>query len=288
MVATPSISFEFFPPAPGGPEARFWEAVARLAPLAPAFMSVTYGAGGTARDRSDHVIRGLLARNDVTPAAHITCVGAPRAEVDAVVTAWAAAGVTRIVALRGDMPGVNGPFHSHPGGYSNAAALVAGIKRIADLDISVAAYPECHPESRSVHADLDNLKRKLDAGASRAITQYFFDAELFLRFRDRAARAGIAAPIVSGILPITNFAKTMEFSRRCGTTVPAWLVSRFEELDEDAETRALVAATTACQLCQKLLAEGVTAFHFYTLNRASLAYAICRMLDVRAPMREAA
>ena len=282
------ISFEFFPPAAGPAEAGFWTALDRLAPLEPGFISLTYGAGGTARERNDRILRALLARGRALPAGHLTCVGAPRAETDAVAREWAAAGLRRVVALRGDMPGLKAPYAPHPEGYRNAAELVAGLRRISDFDISVAAYPECHPDSADLVSDLDNLKRKFDAGADRALTQYFFDAETFLRFRDRARRAGIAAPLVPGILPITDFAKISAFSARCGTSVPAWLAARFEGLDSDPETHALVAATTASELCQRLIAEGITAFHFYTLNKAPLSLAVCRMLGLRPTLQEAA
>ena len=207
------ISFEFFPPAAGPAEAGFWTALDRLAPLDPGFISLTYGAGGTTRERNDHILRALLARGRALPAGHLTCVGAPRADTDAVARDWAAAGLRRVVALRGDMPGLKAPYAPHPEGYRNAAELVAGLRRISDFDISVAAYPERHPDSSDLVSDLDNLKRKFDAGADRALTQYFFDAETFLRFRDRARRAGIAAPLVPGILPITDFAKISAFSR---------------------------------------------------------------------------
>jgi methylenetetrahydrofolate reductase (NADPH) len=282
------ISFEFFPPAAGPAEAGFWTALDRLAPLEPGFISLTYGAGGTARERNDRILRALLARGRALPAGHLTCVGAPRAETDAVAREWAAAGLRRVVALRGDMPGLKAPYAPHPEGYRNAAELVAGLRRISDFDISVAAYPECHPDSADLVSDLDNLKRKFDAGADRALTQYFFDAETFLRFRDRARRAGIAAPLVPGILPITDYGKISAFSARCGTSVPAWLAARFEGLDSDPETRALVAATTASELCQRLIAEGITAFHFYTLNKAPLSLAVCRMLGLRPTLQEAA
>jgi len=282
------ISFEFFPPAAGPAEAGFWTALNRLAPLEPGFISLTYGAGGTARERNDRILRALLARGRALPAGHLTCVGAPRAETDAVAREWAAAGLRRVVALRGDMPGLKAPYAPHPEGYRNAAELVAGLRRISDFDISVAAYPERHPDSADLVSDLDNLKRKFDAGADRALTQYFFDAETFLRFRDRARRAGIAAPLVPGILPITDYAKISAFSARCGASVPAWLAARFEGLDSDPETRALVAATTASELCQRLIAEGITAFHFYTLNKAPLSLAVCRMLGLRPALQEAA
>ena len=282
------ISFEFFPPAAGPAEAGFWAALDRLAPLDPDFISLTYGAGGTARDRNDRILRALLARGRALPAGHLTCVGTPRAETDAVARDWAAAGLKRVVALRGDMPGLAAPYAPHPDGYRNAAELVAGLRRIADFDISVAAYPERHPDSVDLASDLDNLKRKFDAGADRALTQYFFEAETFLRFRDRARRAGIAAPLIPGILPITDFTKISAFSTRCGTSVPAWLAARFEGLDTDPETHALVAATSASDLCQRLIAEGVTAFHFYTLNKAPLSLAVCRMLGLKPTLREAA
>lgn len=285
---SPVISFEVFPPAPGAPEERFWRAVDRLAPLGPMYFSVTYGAGGSTRDRSERIVRGLLARGDTVPAAHLTCVGASRQAVDQIARTWADAGVSRVVALRGDMPAVGAPFRPHPQGYRDAADLIAGLRRIADFDIAAAAYPETHPDSASLQADLDNLKRKVDAGASKLITQYFFDAEIFLRFRDRAAKAGITAPIVPGILPIANFTKILAFSKRCGATVPAWLAERFEGLDHEPQLRAMVAVTTASQLCRELIAEGVETLHFYTLNQAALTYAICRKLGVRPQYLEAA
>jgi len=282
------ISFEFFPPATGPAEVAFWAALDRLAPLDPAFISLTYGAGGTGRERNDSILRRLLARGGARPAGHLTCVGTPRAETDALARDWAGAGLTRVVALRGDMPGLKAPYAPHPQGYRNAAELVAGLRRIAAFDISVAAYPECHPDSADRASDLDNLKRKFDAGADRALTQYFFDAETFLRFRDRAAGAGITAPLVPGILPIANFARISAFSARCGASIPDWLAKRFEGLDADPETRALVAATTASELCQRLIAEGVTGFHFYTLNQAPLSLAVCRMLGLKPTLQEAA
>jgi methylenetetrahydrofolate reductase (NADPH) len=251
-------------------------------------MSVTYGAAGSGQERSESVVTRMLDRTSVDPAAHLTCVGQTRDKVDAVARTWADAGIRRIVALRGDMPEVGRPFRPHADGYENAADLVAGLKKIADFDISVAAYPESHPDSPSVEADLDNLKRKLDAGAARAITQYFFDAEVFLRFRDRAAKAGIDAPIVPGIMPVFHLAKIRDFSRNCGASVPDWLVARFDGLDEDPKTRDLVAATTATELCRTLMDEGVDAFHFYTLNRATLTNAVCRMLGIRPSLEEAA
>ena len=276
MAARLDVSFEFFPPAAGPAELGFWAALDRLAPLKPAFISLTYGAGGTTRERHGRILRALLARGRAWPAGHLTCVGTPRA------------GLTRVVALRGDMPGLKAPYAPHPQGYRNAAELVAGLRRIAAFDISVAAYPERHPDSADLASDLDNLKRKFDAGADRALTQYFFDAETFLRFRDRARRAGIAGPLVPGILPIADFTRISAFSARCGASIPAWLAARFEGLDADPETRALVAATTASELCQRLIAEGVTGFHFYTLNQAPLSLAVCRMLGLRPLLQEAA
>jgi methylenetetrahydrofolate reductase (NADPH) len=284
----PAISFEVFPPAPAAPEERFWRAVDRLAPLGPTYFSVTYGAGGSARNRSEHIVRGLLARSDTVPAAHLTCVGASREAVDEIAHTWANAGVTRIVALRGDMPDVGAPFRPHPRGYRDAADLIAGLRHIADFDIAAAAYPETHPDSASLQADLDNLKRKVDAGASRLITQYFFDAEIFLRFRDRVTKAGISVPMVPGILPITNFTKILAFSKRCGATVPVWLAERFHGLDHEPQLRAMVAVTTASQLCRELITEGVEALHFYTLNQAALTHTICRRLGVRPQYLEAA
>ena len=288
MTRLPRISLEFFPPQKPQAEAGFWQTLEKLSRLRPEFASLTYGAGGSDRARSDRILGGLLERGLAEPAAHITCVGAPRSAVDECVPAWAEAGIKRLVALRGDMPEIGAPFRPHPQGYENAANLVAGLRRIGDFDISVACYPESHPESPSPAADLDNLKRKLDAGATRAISQYFFDAETFLRFRDRARRAGVTQPIVPGILPIFHFGKVRNFSQRCGTAVPDGLAARFDGLDGDPETRDQVAATTAGELCQALLREGVENFHFYTLNRAKLTLAICRMLGLRPQLEDAA
>lgn len=284
----PTISLEFFPPAAGAAEQRFWSVLHRLSELEPAFVSVTYGAGGTAQDRSDAVLRRILAEGGPPPAAHLTCVGQSRTAVDETASRWWDMGVRRIVALRGDMPVLGTPFQPHPEGYRNAAELVAGLKRIADFEIAVGAYPEVHPEAASAEADLENLKRKLDAGASLAITQYFFDAELFLRFRDRAAAAGIAQPIVPGIMPVADFASLVRFSRRCGASVPAWLAHQFEGLEGDPELQALVAASAVSDLCCRLAEEGVAQFHFYTLNRAQLTLAACRQLGIRPLLRKAA
>ncbi len=277
----PDVSFEFFPPATPAMEANLWRAIRRLQPLGPRFVSVTYGAGGTTRDRTHAAVARIRQETDLEPAAHLTCVGASRAEVDQVAGRYWQAGIRHIVALRGDPPETEQRFAPHPEGYSNAAGLVAGLMRVADFEISVACYPEVHPDATSADADLDNLKRKLDAGASRAITQFFFDHEVFLRFRDRVSAAGINAPVVPGILPITNFAKASQFAARCGATIPDWLGDSFDGLDDDPETRALVAAMVAADQCRHLSEHGVREFHFYTLNRAELTYAICRALGLR-------
>ncbi len=284
----PSISLEFFPPASGAAEQRFWGVFSRLSALEPDFVSVTYGAGGSGRERSDAVLKKILALGGPTPAAHLTCVGQSRAAVDAIARDWAAAGIRRIVALRGDMPTPGTPFRPHPQGYPTAAHLVAGLKEIADFTIAVGAYPEVHPEAFSAESDLANLKRKVDAGASLAITQYFFDAEVFLRFRDRARKAGITVPIVPGIMPVNDFGSLLRFSRRCGASVPNWLAQQFEGLEEDPELRALVAAGAVSDLCTRLKNEGVRQFHFYTMNRAQLTLAACRRLGLRPNLRKAA
>jgi methylenetetrahydrofolate reductase (NADPH) len=280
------LSFEFFPPKTDVAEARFWETLHKLAPLKPRFVSVTYGAGGSTRERTLRMVGRIKAESGVDAAAHLTCVGASRVEVDAVVEGYGEAGVTRIVALRGDPPaGVGAPFEPHPEGYRNAAELVAGIRRIGDFDISVAAYPERHPQSPDWQADIDNLKRKLDAGAARAITQMFFDNDDYRRFVDRARAAGISAPIVPGIQPIHNFKQISGFASRSGATIPPWIAERFEGLGEDAETHALVASAVAAEQVLELVDEGVTEFHFYTLNRSPLVLALARLLGVRPAER---
>ncbi len=276
------VSFEFFPPRTEEMEKTLWRSILRLAPLEPRFVSVTYGAGGSTRHRTHATVHRILAETSLTPAAHLTCVGASREEVDEVARAYHAAGVRHIVALRGDPPEAGARYAPHPGGYAHAVDLVAGLRRIADFDLSVAAYPETHPGAPSPQFDIDYLKRKLDAGASRAITQFFFDTELFLRFRDRIRRAGIEAPLIPGILPVTNFGQVARFARLCGTSVPLWLSRIFETLEDDAEARKLVAAMVAGEQCRLLAAEGVSDFHFYTLNRADLTFAICHMLGLRA------
>jgi methylenetetrahydrofolate reductase (NADPH) len=276
----PALSFEFFPPRNDALEAQLWTCIRRLEPLAPRFVSVTYGAGGSTQARTHATVARLIAETRLTAAAHLTCVGATRDEVDAVARHYHAVGVRHIVALRGDMPG-GGAYMPHPGGYAFAADLVAGLRRIGDFEISVAAYPETHPAAASAAADLDNLKRKLDAGATRAITQYFFETETYLRFLDRALAAGITAPIVPGIMPVSNYAQAAKFSAACGTTVPPWLGRVFEGLDDDAETRRMAAVVVAAEQVRLLQANGIDEFHFYTLNRPDLVYAIAHILGVR-------
>ncbi len=284
------VSFEFFPPKTADMEQALWEAIARLAPLQPNFVSVTYGAGGSTRERTHATVKRILAETMLTPAAHLTCLAARREEIDAVIAAYAEAGVRHIVALRGDPPGGAGErYVPHPGGYRNAADLVAGIKRqsgrFGELEVSVAAYPEKHPESASVAADIDMLKAKVDAGASRAMTQFFFENDLYFRYLDRVRARGIDIPIVPGILPVQNFKAAKSFAARCGASIPGWLAARFDGLDNDAATRKLVAAAVAADQVFDLVDHGVTDFHFYTLNRADLVYAICHLLGLR-PARE--
>jgi methylenetetrahydrofolate reductase (NADPH) len=279
------VSFEFFPPKTPQMEEKLWESLLLLAPLRPAFVSVTYGAGGSTRERTHATVKRILQETALTPAAHLTCVGATREEINAVAESYWESGVRHIVALRGDLPeGVGGRYTPHPGGYAYACDLVAGLKRIGDFEISVAAYPETHPEATSSEADLDNLKRKLDAGATRAITQFFFEAETYLRFLERARRAGISVPIVPGILPVTNYTQMKRFAKTCGAKVPDWLSSLFEGSDENPELRGLIAASIAAEQCRLLRAAGVEEFHFYTLNRAKLTLAICHILGMRAPL----
>jgi methylenetetrahydrofolate reductase (NADPH) len=276
----PALSFEFFPPKTDALEQQLWACIRRLEPLGPRFVSVTYGAGGSTQARTHSTVARLIDETALVPAAHLTCVGATREEVDTVARRYWQAGVRHIVALRGDMPG-GGAYQPHPGGYAFAADLVAGLRRIGDFEISVAAYPETHPAAVSPQADLDTLKRKLDAGATRAITQYFFETETYLRFLDRALAAGITAPIVPGIMPVSNFAQAARFSAACGTSVPAWLGRMFEGLDDDAETRRMVGAVAAAEQVRLLQANGIDEFHFYTLNRPDLVYAIAHILGAR-------
>jgi len=281
VVADLSVSFEFFPPKTEVAEAQLWATVERLAPLGPAFVSVTYGAGGTTRERTHATVSRIVRETGLACAAHLTCVAASRAEIDEVARGYWAAGIRHIVALRGDAPDGAERYMPQPGGYAFARDLVAGLARIAPFEISVAAYPETHPEAASGAADLDNLKRKVDAGASRAITQFFFDNAVFLRFRDKVAAAGIAVPLVPGIMPVSNFASVARFARQCGAGIPPRLARAFEGLDDDPETRRMVAAALACEQVRGLQAAGVDRFHFYTLNRADLTYAICHLLGLR-------
>ncbi|MEE8622988.1 MAG: methylenetetrahydrofolate reductase [Alphaproteobacteria bacterium] len=281
-----NISFEFFPPKTEKMEQTLWASVKRLEPLRPRFVSVTYGAGGSTRERTHATVVRILRESSLVPAAHLTCVGATREEVDAIARRYWQTGVRHIVALRGDPPAGTERYEPHPGGYPYAHDLIAGLKRVADFEISVAAFPETHPEAVSPEADLDYLKRKIDAGASRAITQYFFDVELYLGFIERVRKVGITVPIVPGILPVSNFAQVVKFSAKCGATVPDWLAKLFEGLDEDPETRKLVAATVTADQCRRLQAAGVNEFHFYTLNRADLTYAISHILGLRPQAQE--
>nr|WP_246602317.1 methylenetetrahydrofolate reductase [NAD(P)H] [Falsiroseomonas tokyonensis] len=277
----PKLSFEFFPPKNEALEAALWAAIRRLEPLGPRFVSVTYGAGGTTRSRTHETVARLAKETSLTPAAHLTCVGATQDEVDEVARDYMAAGVRHIVALRGDPPAGASEYTPHPGGYAQAEDLVRGLRRIGDFDISVGAYPETHPAAASAAADLDFLKRKIDAGATRAITQYFFDTDVYLRFIDRCAAAGITVPIVPGILPVSNFGQVKKFSAMCGASVPAWMGKLFEGLEEDADSRRMVAAVVAAEQVRLLQANGVDEFHFYTLNRADLTYAIAHLLGAR-------
>jgi methylenetetrahydrofolate reductase (NADPH) len=277
----PKLSFEFFPPKNEALEQSLWAAIRRLEPLGPRFVSVTYGAGGTTRTRTHETVARLARETSLTPAAHLTCVGATRDEVDEVARGYLEAGVRHIVALRGDPPAGASEYTPHAGGYAQAEDLVRGLRRIGDFEVSVGAYPETHPAAASDTADLDFLKRKIDAGATRAITQYFFDSDVYLRFIDRCAAAGITVPIVPGILPVSNFAQVKKFSAMCGTSVPAWMGRLFEGLDEDADSRRMVAAVVAAEQVRLLQANGVDEFHFYTLNRADLTYAIAHLLGAR-------
>lgn len=277
-----SVSFEFFPPKTEKMETALWEAVERLAPMRPDFVSVTYGAGGSTRERTHSTVARLVRETALRPAAHLTCVAATREDVDSVIRAYAQAGVRHIVALRGDPAGgVGSAYAPHPGGYINAADLVAGIGRIGGFDISVAAYPEKHPASPTVEADIDMLKAKIDAGATRAITQFFFDNDHYFRYLDRVRARGITVPILPGLIPIHNFAQVHRFATSCGATIPAAVAKRFEGLEDDVETTHLMAATVAAEQALGLAEQGVTDFHFYTLNRAKLVYAICHLLGLR-------
>ena len=276
-----AVSFEFFPPKTEKMEAILWESVKTLEPLAPRFVSVTYGAGGSTRERTHATVVRIQRETSLHAAAHLTCVEASRGEIDDIARAYWDAGIRHVVALRGDPPEPGKGFAPHPQGYANAAELVAGLKKVAPFEISVACYPECHPEAPSAAADLDNLKRKIDAGADRAISQFFFSPACFLKFRDEVAAAGITAEITPGILPVSNVAQTRKFAALCGAAIPSWLDRLFEGLDDLPAARQLVAATVAAELCAQLYQGGVRQFHFYTLNRAELAYAICHLLGLR-------
>jgi len=276
-----NVSFEFFPPKTEKMEEQLWQAIVELAPLAPSFVSVTYGAGGSTRERTHATVERIVRETELVPAAHLTCVGASKAEIAEVADQYWQAGVRHIVALRGDPPpDSGGRFTPHPEGYASAAELVSGLRQLHDFEISVAAYPEVHPEAASAQADLDNLKRKLDAGATRAITQFFYSTDAWFRFLDKALAAGITAPILPGIMPVTSFAAIRRMS--ANTTIPAWMENMFDGLDDRPGPRALVAATVAAEFCRSLYDGGVRDFHFYTLNRADQAYAVCHLLGLRA------
>jgi methylenetetrahydrofolate reductase (NADPH) len=280
------VSFEFFPPSDPEMERTLWSSIQRLAPLAPRFVSVTYGADGSTRERTHTVVTRILEETALTPAPHLTCVGAKREEILAIAQRYWDAGVRHIVALRGDPPAGVSTYRPEPGGFAYAADLVQGLRTVGDFEISVAAYPETHPEAPSAEFDLDRLAEKIDAGAHRAITQFFFDTDAFLRFRDRCAARRLDAELVPGILPITRFPQMLRFAKRCGASVPDWLVHRFDGLDDDPETRRMIAASVAIDQVHRLQAHGVQEFHFYTLNRAELTYAICHALGARpAPPR---
>jgi methylenetetrahydrofolate reductase (NADPH) len=290
-MSDPIVSFEFFPPGDEAMAQQLWQSVQRLAPLRPSFVSVTYGADGSTRERTHEFVQRVLRETDLRVAPHLTCVGASRGEVLEIAHGYWQQGVRHMVALRGDTPAAklsrDGRYQPHPEGFAYASDLVSGLFQVGNFDISVAAYPEGHPESGGVDADLENLKRKVDAGADRAITQFFFETDLFLRYRDRCAAAGIEANIVPGILPITRFPQLLRFAARCGASVPDWLRARFDGLDDDPDTRRMIAANVAIEQVQRLRQHGVEEFHFYTLNRAELAYAICHALGMRPHLNEA-
>ncbi len=279
--AVPSVSFEFFPPKTPEMEQKLWETIIQLEKLKPSFVSVTYGAGGGTRERTHQTVKRMVQETSLKPAAHLTCVAASKQEVDDVARAYWEAGVRHIVALRGDPPNGAAGYAPHPDGYRYSCELVAGLKRIADFEITVAAFPEKHPDSTSFEADIDYLKKKIDAGATRAITQYFFDVEHYFRFMERVRRAGITIPILPGILPVGNVAQVKKFSAMCGASVPVWLDKLFDGLDNDPMMRNLVAVSVASEQCRKLMEFGCEHLHFYTLNRADLTAAVCRILGIR-------
>lgn len=277
------VSFEFFPPKTPEMEVSLWEAIGRLAPLGPSFVSVTYGAGGSTRERTHSTVARIVRETQIKPAAHLTCVAATREEIDSVVRAYWDAGVRHVVALRGDpTAGIGSAYEAHPGGYATSTDLVRGIRKLGDFEVSVSAYPEKHPESASFDADIDALKAKIDAGATRAITQFFFENDVYFRYLDRVRKAGVNIPILPGIVPVQNFKQTASFARKTGASVPQWLADRFEGLDDDPATRRLIAAAVAAEQALDLMDRGVTDFHFYTMNRADLVYATCHLLGVRA------
>jgi methylenetetrahydrofolate reductase (NADPH) len=284
-----NVSFEFFPPKTEDMEVTLWDSIKRLAPLEPTFVSVTYGAGGSTRERTHATVARIVRETRVKPAAHLTCVAASRSEIDDIVTGYWDVGVRHIVALRGDpQDGIGTKFHPHPDGYENSAALVTGIRKIADFEVSVSTYPEGHPESASVEADIDVLKGKIDAGATRAITQFFFENSVYLRFLDKVRDRGIDIPIVPGIVPVQNFKATTNFAKKAGASIPNWLADRFEGLDDDPTTRRLIAATVAAEQVLDLVDHGIKDFHFYTMNRADLVYAICHLLGLRPKLEQKA
>lgn len=275
------VSFEFFPPTSDALAEKHWQALMRLAPLNPKFVSVTYGAGGSTRERTHSLVSRIRQETTLEPAAHLTCVGAEKGEIEEIADRYWESGIRHLVALRGDPPEGFERFKPHPGGFAGSVELIEFLKKKHDFEISVGCYPEIHPDAKSSLADIDYLKRKMDAGATRAITQFFFDPEVYLRFIDRARAHGITIPIVPGILPVTSYSKIRQFSKQCGTQVPAWLTHLFEDLDEDPATRNLVAAMVASEQCLQLQRAGVTDFHFYTLNRADLVYSVCHTLGLR-------
>ena len=275
------VTFEFFPPKTEKMEQTLWNSIKRLSVLAPRFVSVTYGADGSTRERTHAAVQRIISETELTAAPHLTCIGASRGEIDDIARQYWDLGIRHLVALRGDLPKDDPDYKPHPDGYAYASDLVEGLRRVGEFDISIAAYPEVHPEAESPIADLDNLKRKLDAGATRAITQFFFDTDVYLRFRDLCAAAGIDSPIVPGILPITRFPQLTRFAEQCGATVPDWLQHRFDGLEDDPDTRKLIAASVAIEQVQQLQKEGIDEFHFYTLNRSELTFAICHALGVR-------
>ena len=280
------VSFEFFPPTTKKSMSLLWKCIKRLQPVRPSFVSVTYGAGGTTREHTHETVVRIAKETNMKSAAHLTCIGSNKHEITAIAEGYWQVGIRHIVALRGDTSDGKNSYIPHPGGYTFASDLVEGLKKVADFEISVAAYPECHPESKNQNEDLDNLQRKIDAGATRAITQYFFDPDVYIRFLEQVRARGIHIPIIPGILPVTNFNQVKKFSALSGTHVPNWLADLFEDIDDDQETRKLVAASVASEQCRILYANGVKDFHFFTLNRSDLTYAICHILGVRPNLRE--